>query len=400
MAMPGASEHGIVITTVFDNYAVSSRLATRWGFAAVVATPRGIVLFDTGGDSSVLLANMKRMKIAPKSIRAIVISHIHRDHLGGLQGLLAKNPNVTVYIPASFPDAVRRMIRTAGADFRDVTGPTKVMPGIFTTGPLRNGFDEQALVVNTRQGLVVITGCAQPARAGTRRRRQRHARLFEAYFSNFIEGTEFSVKEGGDHRRHGLSHRAGPATAVAKAGATGAAPARSTGRYLRRRDCSHAGSLTRLAAYPIAVFEEMSRYPLVERDGGAPSPAALKTGQRLGLCRLMPINISASAVADTPHAGPGPVRFRADILKEPTMRYLLGKTALVLMLGTPLMLGGCATQEAVEHAQSTADAAMAAAQHAQASADAAAQKADTAAAEAKRANDRLDQLERMQGEKG
>lgn len=82
------------------------------------------------------------------------------------------------------------------------------------------------------------------------------------------------------------------------------------------------------------------------------------------------------------------------------MHKSLGKAALVLMLGTPLMLGGCATQEAVEHAQSTADAAMAAAQHAQTAADAAAQKADAAAADAKHANDRLDQMERMQGEKG
>ena len=55
--------------------------------------------------------------------------------------------------------------------------------------------------------------------------------------------------QGGDQRRHGLSHRAGPATAIAKEGATGAAPARSAGRYLRRRSRAHAGSLARLAAH-------------------------------------------------------------------------------------------------------------------------------------------------------
>lgn len=82
------------------------------------------------------------------------------------------------------------------------------------------------------------------------------------------------------------------------------------------------------------------------------------------------------------------------------MRNLVGKTALVLALGAPLLLGGCATQEAVEHAQSTADAAMAAAQHAQSTADAASQKADQAAAEAKSANDRIDQMERSKGQRG
>ena len=81
------------------------------------------------------------------------------------------------------------------------------------------------------------------------------------------------------------------------------------------------------------------------------------------------------------------------------MHNIFGKTALALVLAAPL-LGGCATQEAVEKAQSTADSAMSAAQQAQSSANAAGQKADAAAAEAKRANDRLDQLATMKGEKG
>lgn len=79
------------------------------------------------------------------------------------------------------------------------------------------------------------------------------------------------------------------------------------------------------------------------------------------------------------------------------MRNLVGRTTLAVMLGAPLMLGGCATQEAVEHAQATADAAMSAAQHAQATADAAAQAAAKAEADAKAAHDRIDH---MQGENG
>ena len=82
------------------------------------------------------------------------------------------------------------------------------------------------------------------------------------------------------------------------------------------------------------------------------------------------------------------------------MRNLVGKTALVLMLGTPLLLGGCVSQDALDRAQSTADAAMSAAQHAQSSADAAAQAADRAAADARRANDRLDAMDRRRGQKG
>ncbi len=152
----------VQILTVFDNYRVTAGLKSRWGFAAVVVTPNTTVLFDTGGSGSVLLTNMRRMKLDPQAVEAIFISHVHGDHLGGLGGFLAENSDVIVYIPASFPDSVRHMIRAAGAYFRDVIGPTEVVPGVLSTGPLGDGLEEQALVVDTNEGLVVMTGCAHP----------------------------------------------------------------------------------------------------------------------------------------------------------------------------------------------------------------------------------------------
>jgi sRNA-binding protein len=69
--------------------------------------------------------------------------------------------------------------------------------------------------------------------------------------------------------------------------------------------------------------------------------------------------------------------------KEKAMRNFISTGALAVMLGGSLLLGGCATQEAVEHAQATADsaksdaaAAMSAAQAASASAQAANNKID------------------------
>ncbi|MBE9552324.1 MAG: MBL fold metallo-hydrolase [Proteobacteria bacterium] len=153
---------GISVITVFDNYAVDPALTTRWGFASVVITPSSTLLFDTGSDGKVLLSNMKKMGLAPTEIDMVVISHAHMDHLGGLEVFLKANPNVTVYIPSSFSDTIRHSIRAVGAEYRDVDGPLTVAKGLRVTGGLDGGLTEQALIVETAEGLVILTGCAHP----------------------------------------------------------------------------------------------------------------------------------------------------------------------------------------------------------------------------------------------
>ena len=160
--LPAPGRRDVSIVTVFDNYAVNPQLATRWGFAAVVVTPSAEILFDTGSDGRTLLSNMEKMNIRPADIHSIVISHVHMDHLGGLKEFLKVNSNVEVYIPASFPDAVRHSITASGARYRDISSPLQIDEGVFTTGEMGTSPIEQSLVVNTSQGLVVATGCAHP----------------------------------------------------------------------------------------------------------------------------------------------------------------------------------------------------------------------------------------------
>ena len=81
-AMP--VERAVTIVVVYDNYQVNSNLSPAWGFGCVIRTPTQDILFDTGGDSSILLSNMEKMNIDPKDIDIVVISHIHGDHVGGL----------------------------------------------------------------------------------------------------------------------------------------------------------------------------------------------------------------------------------------------------------------------------------------------------------------------------
>jgi len=159
---PVPTEGQFTITTVYDNYQVNSDLTTAWGFGCVIRTPEKGILFDTGGDSSILLSNMEKMSINPEDIDIVVISHIHGDHVGGLDGFLERNGKVKVYIPAFFPDSLREKIKSRGAEYQDVTGSMKICDNVYTTGEMGTSIKEQSLVLNPREGLVVITGCAHP----------------------------------------------------------------------------------------------------------------------------------------------------------------------------------------------------------------------------------------------
>jgi len=153
---------GVTLISVYDNYQVDPELKLNWGFGCLVKLEKGNILFDTGGSSSILLFNLKKMKVDPRQVDKIIISHIHGDHVGGLKGFLKENGNVTVYIPASFPDSIRKEIESYGAEYKDIKEPEKISEGIFSTGELGTWIKEQSLIVSTEKGLIVITGCAHP----------------------------------------------------------------------------------------------------------------------------------------------------------------------------------------------------------------------------------------------
>ncbi len=152
----------VTLISVYDNYQVDTRLTTAWGFATIIKMPQELILFDTGGDSEILLSNMKKLGINPASIKKIVISHIHGDHVGGLEGFLEKNSNVTVFIPRSFPQSIKNMITKKRARFVEVSIPRKISDFVYTTGQLPGPPQEQSLIIDSKKGLIVITGCAHP----------------------------------------------------------------------------------------------------------------------------------------------------------------------------------------------------------------------------------------------
>jgi len=159
----------IRLTSVFNNVLDQKGLKTGWGYACLIEGMGRTVLFDTGADGDILLDNMRRLGKDPADVDIVVISHIHHDHIGGLDAFLTENPTVTVYVPASFPPSVREELRWR-AELVEVAGPMQIAPALFTTGELGRSIREQALVLETMKGLIVVTGCAHPGIANFTRR--------------------------------------------------------------------------------------------------------------------------------------------------------------------------------------------------------------------------------------
>ena len=130
------------ITIVYDNQA-DEGLKSGWGFSCLIEAKEKI-LFDTGDSGENLIYNLRQLNIQPEGIAAVVISHNHWDHTGGLKEFSKLNSNAKVFRPKSF------------------SKPTEISPGVHSTGALGKLIKEQSLVVNTEKGNIVITGCAHP----------------------------------------------------------------------------------------------------------------------------------------------------------------------------------------------------------------------------------------------
>lgn len=158
--MPRAS-NPVTLTIVYDNLPLDTRLKTAWGFACLVGTGQATVLFDTGGDGPTLMGNLAALGFDPRRIDAVVLSHIHDDHTGGLDALLNVNNRLTVYAPQSFPAEFKTRV-SQRAPVIQVHEPMTITPHIRTTGEAGTAIVEQSLIVETDKGLIVITGCAHP----------------------------------------------------------------------------------------------------------------------------------------------------------------------------------------------------------------------------------------------
>ncbi|NLC07616.1 MAG: MBL fold metallo-hydrolase [Syntrophomonadaceae bacterium] len=190
--MSSPSNSTTCISILVENTVQLPGLKAEHGWSVFIESSKGRILFDTG-QSPLLLANAKLLGLDLSAVDKIVISHGHYDHTGGLAEILQLNPVAQVY---AHPDIFKpRFYRRPDGTAREIGMPKEIInskrftlsresvalfPGCLTTGEIpksqpdltvkhffedRAGThpdlikDDQALILESRKGLIVILGC-------------------------------------------------------------------------------------------------------------------------------------------------------------------------------------------------------------------------------------------------
>ncbi len=189
----------ITVTTLVENSVYTGGLRAEHGLAFFLRIGARSLLFDTS-QSDLLLHNALKLRLNLADAEAIVLSHGHYDHTGGIAAARAAAPQARLFLhPAALAakfaagadgtsrsigmsEAHAEAVRKAGAGTVWTAQPTEILEGLFATGeiPRLNDFedtggrffldaacgrpdpllDDQALFFDTVGGLVVLLGCA------------------------------------------------------------------------------------------------------------------------------------------------------------------------------------------------------------------------------------------------
>jgi 7,8-dihydropterin-6-yl-methyl-4-(beta-D-ribofuranosyl)aminobenzene 5'-phosphate synthase len=152
------------IKILFDSEGIDSEFSIGWGLSVLID---GKILFDTGERGDFLITNLEKMSIDIENIDAVVISHDHWDHTGGLWEILKRRKGIKVYALPNFGKEFKEKVKNLEGRLLENKIFSEIAKDIFVTGEISGTYDgryipEQAVVLKTARGLTVITGCAHP----------------------------------------------------------------------------------------------------------------------------------------------------------------------------------------------------------------------------------------------
>ena len=150
----------IQMTVLYDNYVAAEGTKAEWGFSCLIQGTEDTILFDTGGNTDTFRHNVEHLSVNLNTADAVVLSHEHWDHVGGLPVVFETNTKAPIYIPYGFPYDFVRKVEVAGAKAVPVNEAIAVCDHVYLTGQMGTGIKEQSLIVNTPPGLVIVTGCS------------------------------------------------------------------------------------------------------------------------------------------------------------------------------------------------------------------------------------------------
>ncbi len=162
------NNNNITMTIVFDNYPFHNDLKTLWGFSCYIELPQMTILFDTGSNGRVLLDNMKKLNKDISKIDKLFISHHHWDHIGGLDSVIELNPDIDIIVPSSISKLMVKDLKSMVNNVIVVDDKViddnslSICDSVYTTGIMGDEDDvqEHSLIIDTNEGLIIITGCA------------------------------------------------------------------------------------------------------------------------------------------------------------------------------------------------------------------------------------------------
>jgi len=155
-------DNPVTVKVIYDNYIKVPGMTPDWGYSILIEGLDSEVLFDAGTKPDIFESNLKKMNIDASQVDFLVISHDHGDHTGGIPSFAKMKTDIPVIIPYSFTEAFKKGLEDSGLRPVLVNEPAPICGNLFTTGMFDYEIAEQSLVLNTKKGLVVMTGCAHP----------------------------------------------------------------------------------------------------------------------------------------------------------------------------------------------------------------------------------------------